>query len=109
MFLFKRPLTLKKTRDYSQSKNPRLTVVFLHGIASTSDAFRNTLKYLDGTPSMRDIRFVTFDLLGAGKSYASNKLNYDVKEQVEALHEAISSLGGAFYGWLNCDKLCRHL
>ncbi len=92
MRLFNRTLTLKKTRDYSASKNPQLTVVFLHGVASSSDAFRNTLKYLDGVVSMRNIRFVTFDLLGAGKSYASDKLNYDIKEQVEALHNSILKL-----------------
>ncbi len=92
MFLINKPLTLKKKRDFCLSKHPRLTVVFIHGVASSSEAFKNTLNYLSGTPSMRDIRFVTFDLLGAGKSYTSDKLEYDAKEQVEALHNSILKL-----------------
>lgn len=90
--LLNKPLELKKTRDFCPSKSPRLTVVMLHGIASSSDAFKNTIKYLSGTPSMRDIRFVTFDLLGAGKSYASDKLEYSLKEQLEALNNSITKL-----------------
>lgn len=86
------PLSLKKKDDFCESKNPRLTVVMLHGIASDSFAFKNTLKYLRGTTSMKDIRFVTFDLLGAGKSYASESLEYTLEEQLEALHRSIEKL-----------------
>ncbi len=90
--LMKKPLALAKTYDSCPSRKPKLTVVMLHGIASSSDAFKNTIKYLSGTPSLRDVRFVTFDLLGAGKSYASNELIYDLKEQLEALHNSILKL-----------------
>ncbi len=90
--IMKRPLELKKTRDFCPSKNPRLTIVMIHGIASSSNAFRNTISYLSGTSSLKDVRFVTFDLLGAGKSYASDKLDYSLKEQIEALHNSIAKL-----------------
>ena len=67
--LFEKPLTLKKTHDYCKVKPARLTVIFIHGIASDSSAFYNALRYLEGTKSLDSVRFVTFDLLGAGKSY----------------------------------------
>lgn len=91
--LLKQPLELKKTHDSCASGKPRLTVVFIHGIASDSSAFSNTLKYLEGTRSMGDVRFVTFDLLGSGKSYKSDKLNYNYTEQLDALGRSIEKLG----------------
>ena len=87
-----RPLEMKKTRDFCVSKNPKLTLVLIHGIASNSSTYVNTLKYLEGTTSLKDVRFVTFDLLGAGKSYTSDALNYDLKDQLEALHNSILKL-----------------
>ena len=90
--MFKRKLSLKKTHDFSATKNPRLTVAFIHGIASDSSSFNNALKYLEGTTSLKDIRFVAFDLLGSGKSRSSDKLNYDYKDQITALHNSIQKL-----------------
>lgn len=90
--MFKRELCLKKTHDFSASKEPKLVVVMIHGIASDSTTFNNALKYLEGTRSLKDVRFVTFDLLGSGKSLKSDKLNYDYADQLEALHNAISKL-----------------
>ena len=90
--LFKKPLELKKTHDYCKSGKPELAVVFIHGIASDSQAFGRALAYLEGTASLNKIRFVTFDLLGSGKSYKSKTLSYDYKEQLEALDTAIRKL-----------------
>ena len=90
--LFSKKLILKKTHDFCATKQPRLTVVFIHGLATDSSCFNNAIKYLEGTTSLKDVRFVTFDLLGSGKSYTNDKLNYDYKEQIEALHNAISKL-----------------
>lgn len=92
MGIFKKNLELYKAHDYSAVKEPLLTVVFIHGIASDSGSFANALKYLEGTTSLRDARFVAFDLLGAGKSETSDKLNYDYHDQVEALHNSIEKL-----------------
>lgn len=85
-------LTLKKTHDFCSSGKPALTVVMIHGIASDSGAFTNTLNYLEGTTSMRNVRFVTFDLLGWGQSKKSDKLKYNYAEQIEALHHSIERL-----------------
>ncbi|MDO5480424.1 MAG: alpha/beta fold hydrolase [Candidatus Saccharibacteria bacterium] len=85
-------LKLTKTYDNCVSKKPRLTVVCVHGIADDSSRFIKPLEYLEGTTSLKDIRFVRFDLLGSGKSTKSDKLNYDFKEQLEALYNAINAL-----------------
>lgn len=85
-------LKLTKTYDHCPSNKPRLTVVCVHGIADDSSRFIKPLEYLEGTTSLKDIRFVRFDLLGSGKSTKSDKLNYDFKEQLEALFNAIDAL-----------------
>ena len=90
--MFSKKLILKKTHDFCAVKEPRLTVVFIHGIASDSSSFTNAIKYLEGTTSLKDIRFVAFDLLGSGQSRSDDKLNYDYKEQIIALHNSIEKL-----------------
>lgn len=89
---FERKLTLKKTHDFCKSGKPKLTVVMIHGIAADSTTYNNALAYLEGTTSLKDVRFVTFDLLGSGKSLTSDKLKYDYHEQLEALHNSIEKL-----------------
>ncbi len=90
--LLKRPLELKKTHDFCPSGNPELTVVFLHGIASSSATFALTLKYLEGTTSLKNVRFVTYDLLGSGESYKSDNLDYGYKDQLTALQNSLEKL-----------------
>ena len=90
--LLGKPLELKKTHDFCASGKPRLTVAFIHGIASDSRAFSNALKYLEGTTTLNDVRFITFDLLGSGASYKNDKLNYDYKDQLTALDNSLKKL-----------------
>ena len=90
--LLNKPLELKKTHDFCASKKPKLTVVMIHGIASDSTTFRNALKYLEGTKSLNDVRFVTFDLLGSGSAYKSAKLKYNYDEQLGALNRSLKNL-----------------
>ena len=85
-------LKLTKTYDHCQSGKPELTVVCVHGIADDSSRFVKPLTYLEGTTSLKNVRFVCFDLLGSGKSTCSDKLNYDFKEQLEALSNSIEAL-----------------
>lgn len=92
MELFKKKLQLAKTHDYCASKEPKLTVVFIHGIASDSTTFTHALQYLEGTTSLKDVRFVAFDLLGSGQSPASDKYEYTYSEQLEALYNSIEML-----------------
>lgn len=90
--MFSKPLKLTKTHDICPSKQPKLTVVFVHGIAGDWTSFKNAAEYLEGTTSMRDIRFVAFDLLGSGKSLKSDKLNYGYKDQLTALENSLADL-----------------
>ena len=90
--MFSKKLILKKTHDYSAVKDPQMVVVFIHGIAADSSSFNSALKYLEGTQSLKNARFVTFDLLGSGESSRSDKLTYNYKEQLEALQNSIEKL-----------------
>ena len=90
--LLNKPLKLAKTHDFCPSGEPKVIAVFIHGIASDSGTFKSALDYLEGTTSLKNVRFVTFDLLGSGKSLKSDKLNYDFKEQLEALENSIEDL-----------------
>ena len=85
-------LILTKTHDFCAVKEPKLTVVFIHGIAADSSSFANALEYLEKQSSLSDIRFVAYDLLGSGQSYTDDRLNYDLDEQIEALHNSLEEL-----------------
>lgn len=85
-------LELKKTHDHSAVSRPKLAVIFIHGIAADSSSFTRAIDYLEGTRSLRDIRFITFDLLGSGSSHKSDDLNYDYHDQLSALHNSIAKL-----------------
>lgn len=85
-------LELFKAHDFCKSGNAKLTVVLLHGIASDASYYDKTLEYLESLDSMENVRFVTFDFLGSGRSYTSDELNYDYTEQLEALHNSIEAL-----------------
>ena len=85
-------LELAKTYDVCRTGEPELTVVFLHGIAADSSSFDGLLEYLSNDEALRTVRLVAFDLLGAGKSYASDELEYNFKEQLEAFDNSVEKL-----------------
>ena len=89
----KNELSLEKTNDYSSTDSPVLTVVMIHGIASNSSTYDDALKYFEKEKNREKVRFVTFDLLGSGKSLKDDSLEYNYDEQIEALHNAIIKLG----------------
>ncbi|MBR3180058.1 alpha/beta hydrolase [Candidatus Saccharibacteria bacterium] len=84
-------LTLAKIHDEHQ-KAKTLTVIMLHGLASDSHTYDSALKYLTEKPALKDVRFVTFDLLGSGKSPNTDDIDYTITSQVEALHASIANL-----------------
>ena len=90
--MFSRKLILKKTHDFCLVKKPKLTAVFIHGIAADSTSFSRALEYLEGTTSMKEVRFIAFDLLGSGESLKDDKLSYDFKEQINVLYNSILKL-----------------
>lgn len=85
-------LILAKTNDYSKTDAPQQTVVMIHGIAATSASYDSALNYFKNAEGLEKFRFVTFDLLGAGKSLTDDSLEYNYEEQIEALHAATSEL-----------------
>lgn len=88
----KTDLILKKTYDCIRDDEDKLTVVMIHGIASASYTYDKALEYFRNTQKFQNIRFVTFDLLGAGRSFTSDELEYNYDEQITALHNAILKL-----------------
>ncbi len=87
-------MKLAKIHDIKPMGETKLTVVMIHGIASDAHTYDHALKYLGERPKMNGVRFMTFDLLGAGKSYAGDELNYDYKDQLAALDESIAGIEG---------------
>ena len=84
---------LKKTHDFCLVKKPDLNVVFLHGLAADSKSFYDALKYLENTPSLKTVRFVTYDWLGHGKSRDRKSYKYDFYDQLRALNRSLTKLG----------------
>ena len=87
-----RNVRLAKTYDYCGSDKPKLTVIMIHGIASDSTTFSRLLKHLEKIPSLQSVRFVTFDLLGSGKSAKGPNYKYDYNDQLTALRNSIRAL-----------------
>ncbi|MBQ3470254.1 alpha/beta fold hydrolase [Candidatus Saccharibacteria bacterium] len=85
-------LTLAKTNDILTSEKPKYAVIMIHGIASNSASYDKAIDYLTKEKKLEDLRIITFDLLGAGKSLTSDELNYDYKDHLTALENAISEL-----------------
>ena len=90
--LLNRPLKLAKTHDFCKSGKPKITAVFIRGIADDSSRFKRAFEYLEGTRSLENVRFVSFDLLGSGLSSKSSKLNFDFKDQLTALENSLLDL-----------------
>lgn len=89
--IFRQPIRLKAAYD-SRTKNPRLTVVFLHGISATSETWRTTIRQFTKNPDLDGVRFIALDLLGFGVSLQSSWLDYDYSDYDQALDLALRHL-----------------
>ena len=69
-----------------------MTAIFIHGIASNANTFNGLLEYLETKESLKNVRLISFDLLGSGESLDSDELNYNYKDQLEALDNSIREL-----------------
>lgn len=76
---FKVPYSLN-VRYSHKPKKPRATVVFIHGIGNSGDAWK---KVIDRLP--RDVRIITIDLLGFGKSPSPSWAVYSAKTQANSV------------------------
>lgn len=63
-----------------KTKKPRATVVFLHGIGNSGQAWRSVINQLP-----TDVRVLSIDLLGHGQSPKPQNLTYNVQVQAKAV------------------------
>lgn len=89
--VLRQPVRLKTAYD-SRTKNPRLTVVFLHGISATSDTWKTTIRQFTKNPDLEGVRFIALDLLGFGVSLQANWLDYNYGDYDHALDNALEHL-----------------
>ncbi len=89
--LLRHPIRLHVTTDLTIGE-PHLTIVFLHGIAATSEGWQRTIKQIERHHELDNVRLVTYDLLGFGRSLHANWLKYDYLEYDLALNRSLQKL-----------------
>ena len=72
-------------RHNQRPKNPRATIVFIHGIGNSGAAWNKVIARLPD-----DIRIITIDLLGFGDSPRPSWAKYNVKTQARSLLRTLS-------------------
>lgn len=114
--VLRHPIHMRAVYD-NKLKSPDLTVVFLHGISATSATWRTTLRELTKNPDMQNVRFITLDLLGFGKSLRASWLSYDYAEYERALDHTLKKLrtnspvvlvGHSMGGLIIADYVANH-
>jgi pimeloyl-ACP methyl ester carboxylesterase len=78
--------------DHCIAKNPDLTVVFLHGIASSYATWREVLPPLTKDKDLSKVRFVALDLIGFGKSEKPDWYGYDYVSYRKTLARTLKKL-----------------
>lgn len=74
------------------SGKPKLTIVFLHGIAASSSTWREVLPTFINDPDLCKVRFVTLDLIGFGKSEKPDWFDYDYASYRRTLTHTLRKL-----------------
>lgn len=91
--VLKRPIKLSVAADRKRVRQPKLTVVFLHGIAATSQTWKPLCEQLLEDQRFREVRLIRLDLLGFGKSLKAPWLDYDYLDYEIALDNTLRRLG----------------
>jgi cis-3-alkyl-4-acyloxetan-2-one decarboxylase len=73
------PYTLHVRKD-QRHPNPKATVLFLHGIGNTGDAWNDVIKELPD-----ELHLITIDLLGFGRSQRPSWIRYSAKTQARSV------------------------
>ncbi len=89
--VLRRPLRMKTFFDRKVTQ-PKLTVIFLHGISATSATWNTTLRQFAKMTDLQHVRLIALDLLGFGKSPRSDWLDYDYLEYCIALENSCRRL-----------------
>ena len=88
------PLTMRLRYEHKPSHHheTKLTVVFLHGIASSYAVWRQVLPALSRDPALASARLLALDLIGFGKSPKPNYFAYDYLSYRVALCHTLRKL-----------------
>lgn len=86
------PITMRVRYDHCIAKKPDLTVVFLHGIASSYATWREVLPPLTKDKDLSKVRFVALDLIGFGKSEKPDWYGYDYASYRKTLARTLKKL-----------------
>lgn len=88
------PLTMRVRYDRRPRKGhpTKLNVVFLHGIASSYEAWRKVLPVLSSDPDLRNTRLIALDLIGFGKSEKPRWFDYDFKHYRRSLEHTLKKI-----------------
>ena len=85
------PIRLHVASD-NRRRRPALTVIFLHGISANSATWRSTIRQLQRESGLENLRLITLDLLGFGKSLQADWLDYDYATYDSALRATLKHL-----------------
>lgn len=86
------PVTMAVRYDFSRSLKPELTIVFLHGIASSFTSWQPTVKELASDKDLSKVRFIGLDLVGFGHSERPSFFRYDYPSYRRALRRTLKKL-----------------
>ncbi len=81
-----------RVRYDRRPKNPKLTIVFVHGIAASYLSWQAALKSLSADKTMKDVRLVAIDLIGFGRSPKPSWYKYNYKNYNRSLHRTLKKL-----------------
>lgn len=90
--LFHIPLTMRVRYDHCIAEKPEITVVFLHGIASSYSTWREVLPPLARDKDLSKVRFVALDLIGFGKSEKPDNYGYNYESYRRTLTKTLKKL-----------------
>jgi len=90
--VLKVPLLMRVRYDHSISSEPELTVVFLHGIASSYATWREVLPVLAHDKDLAKVRFIALDLIGFGRSEKPDWYLYDYASYRKTITRTLKKL-----------------
>ena len=90
--ILKIPVTMRVRYDHCDVKRPKITIVFLHGIAASCSAWKEVLPPLMKDEDLRKVRFIALDLIGFGKSEKPDWYGYDYASYRKTLTRTLKKL-----------------
>lgn len=90
--ILKIPVTMRVRYDRCDVKRPKITIVFLHGIAASCSAWKEVLPPLMKDEDLRKVRFIALDLIGFGKSEKPDWYGYDYASYRKTLTRTLKKL-----------------